>query len=100
MGQTSGDLAIASLPAILDLTAAGPLTAELLAQRGTPLMVDGSAVERVGAQCLQVLLAARRTWAADGHAFSIESPSDALVETAAAIGAADLMFPLIEEIAA
>lgn len=100
MGQPSGDLAIASLPAILDLTAAGPLAAEFLAHRGTPLMVDGSGVERMGAQCLQVLLAARNAWAADGHAFSIESPSETLTETVAAVGAADLLFPSTEEKAA
>lgn len=100
MGQPSGDIAIASLPAILDLTAAGPLTAELLGHRGISLMVDGSGVERVGAQCMQVLLAARATWIADGQAFSIDSPSQALTDTAAAIGAADLLFPATEEKAA
>jgi anti-anti-sigma regulatory factor len=43
----------------LDLTAAAPLKAQLLAARGTPLSLDASAVRRIGAQCLQVLLAAR-----------------------------------------
>ena len=42
----------------LDLSAAGPLAASLLRRRGSPLALDGSAVERLGGQCLQVLLAA------------------------------------------
>ncbi len=97
MEQASHDLAIAALPPVMDLTAAGPLATEFLSHRGTPLMVDGSAVERLGAQCLQVLLAARNAWAADGHAFSIESPSAALAETLAAMGAADLLSQSTEE---
>ncbi len=97
MEQPSDDLAIASLPPVLDLTAAGPLAAEFLAHRGTPMMVDGSGVERMGAQCLQVLLAARNAWAADGNAFSIESPSGPFAETVTALGAADLLTPSSEE---
>ena len=100
MVQPSSDLAITALPAVLDLTAAAPLAAEFMAHRGTPLMVDGSGVERLGAQCLQVLLAARMAWAADGHAFSIESPSGALAETLAGLGAADFLFPSTEETSA
>ncbi len=91
--EPSGSTAvIAALPPVLDLTAAGPLASDLLMRRGSPLVVDGSAVERLGAQCLQVLLAARATWAADGHSFTVEAPSDALAATLAALGAADLMF--------
>lgn len=97
MELSGDDLAITSLPPILDLTAAGPLAAEFLAHRGTPLMVDGSGVERLGAQCLQVLLAARTAWAADGHAFSIESPSEAFTETLVALGAADFLSQATEE---
>ncbi len=97
MEQAGSDLAITALPPVMDLTAAAPLAAEFMAHRGTPLMIDGSAVERLGAQCLQVLLAARNAWAADGQGFSIESPSDALAETLAALGAADLLPPSSEE---
>ncbi len=87
----------ASLPPVLDLTAAGPLTSDLLMRRGAPLVIDGSAVERLGAQCLQVLLSARATWAADGHSFSVEAPSDVFAATLAALGAADLVFQPAEE---
>jgi chemotaxis protein CheX len=54
------------LPQILDLAAAAPLALELLSHRGKPTVVDAGGIERPGAPCLQVLLAAIRTWANDG----------------------------------
>ncbi len=85
------------LPPILDLRAAPPLAADLLARRGKPLAVDGAAVERLGGQCLQVLLAGRTTWLADGHPFHIIGPSAALAEALAAMGAADLITAALGE---
>jgi chemotaxis protein CheX len=79
------------LLAVLDLRAAAPLAAELLGRRGKSVVVDGSAVERLGGQCLQVLLAGRATWRADGHAFQIVDPSAAFSDALAALGAADLV---------
>ena len=86
-----------ALPAILDLNAAGPLTAQLLGNRGAPLVVDGSAVERLGGLCLQVLLAARKTWEADGQSFELVSPSSALAEALVAFGAESLVKPQVAE---
>jgi chemotaxis protein CheX len=63
------------LGSVLDLNAAAPLAAELLAARGRDLEIDASAVERLGAQCLQVLLSARATWEADGAGFAVVGPS-------------------------
>jgi chemotaxis protein CheX len=63
------------LPEILDLRAAGPLSAEFLAHRGNHVAVDASRVQRVGAQCVQVLLSAVATWAHDGHNFEVVKPS-------------------------
>ena len=54
------------LPQILDLAAAAPLARELLSRRGKPTVVDAGGIERPGAPCLQVLLAAIRTWGNDG----------------------------------
>jgi chemotaxis protein CheX len=79
------------LPDTLDLKAAGPLTTALLAGRGQDLSLDGRAVQRLGAQCLQVLLAARATWAADGHALTITDPSPEFAEAAAQLGAPELI---------
>ena len=70
----------------LDLTAAAPLAAELLAGRGKPAILDASAVRRLGAQCLQVLLAARTAWQADGHPFQVVNPSPEFADSAALMG--------------
>lgn len=63
------------LPAVLDFRAAAPLRESLLAQRGQPLTLDAADVERIGGQCIQVLIAAQRTWAQDGRTFCIEGIS-------------------------
>ena len=47
------------LDPILDLKAAASLQAAILAHRGQALELDASAVQRLGAQCLQVLLSAQ-----------------------------------------
>lgn len=79
--------AVLRLNQVLDLNAAGPLAHELLALRGRDVDVDASGVERLGAQCLQVLLSARATWDADGAAFAVVSPSDEFTSTLALLGA-------------
>jgi chemotaxis protein CheX len=76
-----------TLPAILDLTAATALRRDLLERRGADLELAAGDVERIGGLCLQVLLAAQATWAADGHTFKIAGPSEALSEALAAMGA-------------
>lgn len=79
--------AVLQLSQVLDLNAAAPLMNEFLALRGRNVDVDASAVERLGAQCLQVLLSARRTWDADGAEFSVVSPSSEFTSTLALLGA-------------
>lgn len=79
--------AVLRLGQVLDLNAAGPLANELLALRGSALEVDASAVERMGAQCLQVLLSARLTWDADGADFAVVAASEEFTSTLALLGA-------------
>jgi anti-anti-sigma regulatory factor len=67
-----------TLAPVLDLRAARPLHAELLRLRGDTIIVDGSQVERIGAQCAAILLSAARSWESDGQEFSLVNPSDAL----------------------
>ncbi|MDZ4373919.1 MAG: STAS domain-containing protein [Phenylobacterium sp.] len=74
----------------LDMTAAGPLAKALLSRRGQPLDLDASEVRRLGAQCLQVLLSAQATWAADGADFQVTSASPEFVEGLALMGASQL----------
>jgi len=70
----------------LDIRAAAPLAAQLSAARGADLTLNLSRVERVGAQCLQVLLSAAATWSADGLELALEEPSPAFVDAAAIAG--------------
>jgi chemotaxis protein CheX len=90
--QSLAESAVVSLPAILDLQAAEPLRAELMALRGRPLNMDASQVARMGGLCLQVILAARNTWAADGVAIQLDQPSEAFIEQLGAFGNPELQF--------
>lgn len=78
------------LPESLDLKAAAPLQSELIALRHQPLDIDASGVQRLGGLCLQVLMSAQASWATDGVAFSISSPSPAFQEALSLFGAEDL----------
>jgi chemotaxis protein CheX len=75
------------LAPVLDLRAAEPLKGELLAARGQALALDGSAVERLGGLCLQLLLSAIRTWRADGQALTFVNASETLTTQWSAFGA-------------
>lgn len=70
------DAATLVLPSVLDLKSVGGLHADLLAVRGRPLTLDASQVSRLGGLGLQVLLAARSTWAADAQPFEVVNPSE------------------------
>lgn len=77
------------LSPVLDLGAAAPLWSSLCEARGRPIEIDASHVERIGGLCLQVLLAARAQWQADGHPFSIVQPSAAFADGVRLMAAAD-----------
>ncbi len=78
---------VVRLPAVLDLNAAAPLKAELLALRGGAVELDASEVRRLGGLCLQVLLAARATWAADGSELRFAAASDSFQDAWTLFGA-------------
>jgi len=83
--QPSGE--VLQLEPVLDLGAAERLHARLAGLRGGPLEIDASQVERLGGLCLQVLLSARQTWAADGHSVRLSHPSPAFDDAWALFGA-------------
>ncbi|WP_202814277.1 STAS domain-containing protein [Aureimonas sp. AU4] len=85
----SGDEAVLVLAPVLDITAAAPLHAALLAHRGTPLRVEAGEVKRLGGQCLQLLLSAGRTYAADRVPIRLQGASDAFRRDLALFGIAD-----------
>ena len=82
------------LPDCLDSSAASSIKEMLRARRGNAIVVDASQVRRVGAQSLQVLVAAARTWQADQQSYRVTGASAELLETIALIGLPheDLLF--------
>ena len=68
------------LPATLDTGAADSLRATLLGlvERREPLLLDGAGVSLAGQACLQVLLSARATAAAEGLPYALAAPSGTL----------------------
>jgi chemotaxis protein CheX len=74
------------LPECLDLPAATPLARALLERRGKPIVLDGSSVQQLGAQCVQVLLSAKRTWGADGIPLSIVNCAPRMIEDLQLLG--------------
>jgi chemotaxis protein CheX len=76
-----------TLDQVLDLRAAAALKENLLAVRGEDVTLDASDVQRLGGQCLQVLLSAKRTWDADGRIFTISPQSELFAASLKLFGA-------------
>jgi chemotaxis protein CheX len=74
------------LPEALELTAAAPLTEALLRRVGEDLILDAGAVRRLGASCLQVLIAAARAWKAEGDSLTLDRPSPRFLEDLSLLG--------------
>ncbi|PZM12026.1 STAS domain-containing protein [Rhizobium tubonense] len=75
-----------SLAAVLDLNEASTLRGKLMGLRGSNVVVDASGVERVGALCVQVIMAAAKTWDEDKLSFTFSKVSDAFQKTMQLIG--------------
>ncbi|MCW3780119.1 STAS domain-containing protein [Defluviimonas salinarum] len=75
-----------TLPARLDLTAAGPLQDALLSHRGAALNVDAGAVEHLDTPCLQVLLAAAAEWRALRQHLDVTPMSEAFRDALRSFG--------------
>ncbi len=69
-----------ALAEVLDLKAATTLASELMAARGGDVALDGASVQRLGAQCLQVIMSAHATWNKEGGTLQIINPSHDLIE--------------------
>jgi chemotaxis protein CheX len=90
--STPAEPAEVSLPPVLDLQAAEPLRAELMALRGRSLSLDASQVTRLGGLCLQVLMSARKIWIEDGVSLRVNQPSSGFSEQLAAFGNPEIQF--------
>jgi len=76
---------------VLDLAAAAALKEELAQLRGHPAVIDASNVQRLGTQCAQVLLSARRTWLAESQIFEIKDASEAFSEGLNRLGVHEML---------
>ena len=81
-----------TLAPVLDLGAAASLARTLTELRGSDLALDGSEVGRLGAQCLQILISARRSWATAGHSLVVENASEHMLAAVAQLGATPFLF--------
>ncbi|MGG6896320.1 MULTISPECIES: STAS domain-containing protein [Rhizobium] len=75
-----------SLAAVLDLNEASTLRGKLMGMRGSNVVIDASGVERIGALCMQVIMAAAKTWDEDKLSFTFSKVSDAFQKTMQMIG--------------
>ena len=80
-----------ALAASLDMTAASSLAQDFIGARGQGLILDASAVRRLGGQCVQLLLAARMAWSTDGIDFDVADPSPEFTEALALMGCPGLI---------
>ncbi len=78
-GRTAAHSTLKLSP-VLDLNQASVLHGKLKELRGKPVTVDASEVERVGAQCVQILMAGIKAWEADGKQFTFRRPLKPLIK--------------------
>jgi chemotaxis protein CheX len=74
------------LPETLDSSSATVIRDQLLACRGAPLVVDAGQVRRTGMQAVQILIAAARTWQAEGQSYVVTNPTSEFLDTLALVG--------------
>ena len=86
MASKKADKGSLKLVPVLDLNEASVLHGQLTNLRGEDVKIDASEVERVGVQCVQVILAAAKTWEADKKNFVFEKVSEAFEKTMQLIG--------------
>lgn len=77
---------VVELSKTLSLVAAPALLESLLQKKGQAVQVDADQVHRLGAQCLQILLSAKKNWEADDCSFVLENPSSEFSEAIALMG--------------
>lgn len=70
----------------LDMPVAGPLAEAFGKLVGSPVEIDATKVNRLGASCLQVMLAAARTWKAQGDALTLKAASPRFLEDLGLLG--------------
>lgn len=77
-----------ALPSSLELAAAEPLCRKLQdkIRDARPILLVGSAVERISTPCLQILVAASKSARARGVSFALREPSKVLLDALVDLG--------------
>lgn len=70
----------------LDLVAAPALLENLMRYKGQDILVDARQVQRMGAQCFQILLSAKKTWETERYDLNLANASADFVEAVALMG--------------
>lgn len=78
---------VIKLPPVLDIVAAPGVLENFLQLRGSQVSVEASQVVRLGAQCLQIFLAAHAAWAEDNITLEYQDPSEDFIESLELLGA-------------
>ncbi len=86
MASKTAETGSLKLVSVLDLNEASVLHGQLTNLRGKDLAIDASGVERVGVQCVQVLMAAANAWEEDKKTFVFDKVSDAFGKSMQLIG--------------
>lgn len=76
-----------TLPAALDFNVAATLSRTLDNCRGEDVVIDASYVQKLGAQCFQVLHAAEQAWKADNRLFTLVNGPARFLEELSGYGA-------------
>lgn len=87
---------ILKLPETLDLIAANGVHEQLVGLKGNSVEIDASDVRKSGAQCIQVLMAAKKTWDADGKTIVVGAMSETFENTLKLLGISGDELPLKE----
>ncbi|MEL7151570.1 MAG: STAS domain-containing protein [Pseudomonadota bacterium] len=75
-----------SLAPKLDTAASADLRKALVDAQGDDLVLDASAVEMIGGQCLELLLTASVLWQQAGHSLTLENTSEQMTDDLSRFG--------------
>ncbi|MEW7007098.1 STAS domain-containing protein [Lentilitoribacter sp. EG35] len=87
---------ILKLPENLDLNAASSMHEQLISLKGSSVEIDASDVRKSGAQCIQVLMAAKKTWDVEGNSIAVGAMSENFENTLKLLGISGDELPLKE----
>ncbi len=70
----------------LDTAAAAELRNSLVDAQGDDIVLDGSAVEMIGALCIETLMSVAAIWSASGRSVTIEAASPQMIDDLSRLG--------------